>query len=85
LKIRSEKEYNQDVQQFTKDLDAICVRHVKDLEELQRYNINEEKKLINNGKEANAKELKQYVHDLNNEYKRFKEELKKVTNMIVLI
>ena len=58
-------------------MDAICVRHVKDLEELQRYNINEEKKLINNGKEANTKELKQYVHDLNNEYKKFKDDLKK--------
>ena len=40
LKIKSEKEYNQDVQQFTKDLDSICLRHVKELEELVIFYVN---------------------------------------------
>jgi hypothetical protein len=44
----------------------------------QRYNINEDKKMINNGKESNIKELKQYVNELHNEYKKFKEDFKKV-------
>jgi hypothetical protein len=38
LKIKLEKEYNQDVQQFTKDLDLTCIRHAKDLEELVGFN-----------------------------------------------
>ena len=33
LKSKSEKEYNQSVQQFTKELDLICVKHSKELEE----------------------------------------------------
>lgn len=78
MKLKSEKEYNQSVQQFTKDLDLICVKHSKELEERQRYNQNEEKKFLNNAKETNVKELKQYQNELKNEYKRNKEEFKKV-------
>ncbi len=77
LKQRSEKEYNQAVQQFTKELDSVAVRHGKELEERQRYSQNEEKKFVTQGKETNAKELKQYQGELNGEYKRAKEELKR--------
>ena len=37
LKLRSEKEYNQEVLQFTKELDGVRMRHIKDLEELVSY------------------------------------------------
>ena len=77
LRLRTEKEYSQEVQQFTKELDTLCVRHAKEMEELQRYNLNEEKKFINNGREANAKDLKHYINELNGEYKKGKEELKR--------
>jgi hypothetical protein len=77
LKFKCDKEYNQDVQQFSKELDAICLRHLKELEELQRYNLNEERKYLNNGKEQNAKELKQHINELQSEYKRRKDELKR--------
>ena len=77
LRLRTEKEYSQEVQQFTKELDTLCVRHAKEMEELQRYNLNEEKKFIGNGREANAKDLKHYVSELNGEYKKGKEELKR--------
>lgn len=43
----------------------------------QRYNLNEEKKLLTQSKDQNVKELKQYQNELNNEYKRNKEDLKK--------
>ncbi len=33
LKQKSEKEYNQAVQQFTKDLDLVAVKHNKELED----------------------------------------------------
>jgi len=58
-------------------LDTICLRHLKELEELQRYNLNEERKYLNNGKEQNSKELKQHVSELQSEYKRRKDELKR--------
>ena len=48
----------------------------------QRYNVNEEKKLINNGKEAIAKDLKHYITEITNEYKREKELLKKELNQL---
>jgi hypothetical protein len=34
LKIKLQKEYNQDIQQFSKELDAISLKHVRELEEL---------------------------------------------------
>ena len=34
LKLKTEKEYNQELQQSAKDFDAICLRHGKELEEL---------------------------------------------------
>ena len=39
--------------------------------------MNEEKKLILNGKETNAKDLKQFITEINGEYKHDKEHLKK--------
>lgn len=33
LKQKSEKEYNQAVQQFTRELDSICIKHTRELEE----------------------------------------------------
>lgn len=77
LKCKSEKEYSQEVIQFTKDLDSTRLKHLKELDELKRYKLNEEKKFLNNNKEANSKELKRYIHELENEYKKSKEELKK--------
>ena len=77
LKQRSEKEYNQAVQTFTKDLDSLCIKHTKELEERQRYNQNEEKKFLAHAKEMNIKEFKLYQVELTGEYKRNKEELKK--------
>lgn len=77
LKLKSEKEYNQEVMLYTKELDTVRVKNQKDLEELRRYNLNEEKKFVTNAKESNLKELKRYVLELENEYKRGKEEMKK--------
>jgi len=77
LKQKSEKEYNLAVQQFTKELDILAGKHGKELEERQRYNQNEEKKYLANGREMNAKEFKQYQSEINTEYKRGKDELKK--------
>jgi hypothetical protein len=34
LKLKSEKEYNQEVVQFTRELDNIRIRYAKDIEEL---------------------------------------------------
>ena len=50
LKTKCEKEYGTSVAQFTKDLDAICMRHARELEERQRYNLNEEKKFASSSK-----------------------------------
>lgn len=58
-------------------MDNLCVKHTKELEERQRYNQNEEKKFLAHAKELNIKEFKQYQIELNNEYKRNKEDLKK--------
>ena len=77
LKLRSEKEYGGEVVQFTKELDAVRLRNVKDLEELRRYNVNEEKKFVANAKEANVKELKRCAAELESEYKRAKDEVRK--------
>lgn len=77
LKKKSEKEYNQQVQQYTKELDILCIKHQKDLEERQKYDLNEEKKLMQSIKELNSKELKHYINDLTHEYKRKKEDAKK--------
>ena len=51
----------------------------------QRYNQNEEKKFLNNAKESNVKELKQYQNELKNVYKRNKEEFKKVNFILNII
>ncbi len=77
LKLKSEKEYNQEVVQFTKDLDTIRVRNAKDLDELRRYNLNEERKFVTNAKESNVKEMKRCVGELEHDYKRAKDEIKK--------
>jgi hypothetical protein len=77
LKLKSEKEYNQEVVQFTKELDTTRTRNAKDLDELRRYNANEERKFVTNAKEANVKEMRRFVGELENEYKRGKEEFKR--------
>lgn len=77
LKIRSEKEYNQEIAQFTKEIDALRLRHTKELEELKRYKINEEKKFVTNLKDSNTKELKKFINELEHEYKKAKKSLKK--------
>ncbi len=63
--------------QFTKELDTIRTRNAKDLDELRRYNLNEERKFVTNAKEANVKEMKRCMSELEHEYKRAKEEAKK--------
>lgn len=77
MRAKSDKEYNQEIVQFTKDLESLKTKHAKEMEELKRYKANEEKKFICNAKETNAKELKRYIHELEAEYKRNKEDVKK--------
>ncbi len=76
-RIKCEKEYAQETQQLSKELDTITTRLSKELDELQRYSLNEEKKLLSSGRELNAKELKVYGQELHADYKRAKEECKR--------
>lgn len=77
LKRKCEKDYTNSIQQYTKELDSLCAKHKKDLDERNRYDLNEEKKLVKNLEESNTKELKNYIIELTSEYKRKKEETKK--------
>ena len=77
LRVKCEKEYVQETQQLSKELDTITARLARELDELQRYSLNEEKKLLASGREHNAKELKTYGHELHADYKRAKDEVKR--------
>lgn len=76
-KQKLDKEYESLLQSFTRELQANQAKHQKDLERKLKSNVYQEKKLNKALIQENDEELKKYRGRLHNEYKEFKERIKR--------
>lgn len=76
-KQKLDKEYEALLQSFTRELQANQAKHQKELERKLKNNVYQEKKLNKTLIQENDDELKKYRAQLHNEYKEFKERIKR--------
>lgn len=76
-KQKLDKEYEALLQSFTRELQANQAKHQKELERKLKSNVYQEKKLNKALIQENDDELKKYRAQLHNEYKEFKERIKR--------
>lgn len=76
-KQKLDKEYEVLLQTFTRELQANQAKHQKELERKLKSNVYQEKKLNKALIQENDEELKKYRAQLHNEYKEFKERIKR--------
>lgn len=76
-KQKLDKEYEVLLQSFTRELQANQAKHQKELERKLKSNVYQEKKLNKFLIQKNDDELKKYRAQLHNEYKEFKEKIKR--------
>lgn len=76
-KQKLDKEYEALLQNFTRELQANQAKHQKELERKLKSNVYQEKKLNKTLIQENEEELKRYRTQLRNEYKEFKERIKR--------
>lgn len=76
-KQKLDKEYEALLQTFSRELQANQAKHQKELERKLKSNVYQEKKLNKTLIQENEEELKRYRTQLRNEYKEFKERIKK--------
>lgn len=76
-KQKLDKEYEALLQSFTRELQANQAKHQKELERKLKSNVYQEKKLNKGLIQENDEELKRYRAQLHNEYKEFKERIKR--------
>lgn len=76
-KQKLDKEYETLLQSFNRELQVHQVKHQKELERKLKSNVYQEKKLNKALLQENEEELKRYRGQLHNEYKEFKERIKR--------
>ena len=76
-KQKLDKEYEQLLQTFTRELQANQAKHQKELERKLKGNVYQEKKLNKALIQENEEETKRYRTRLHNEYKEFKERIRR--------
>lgn len=76
-KQKLDKEYEALLQTFNRELQVHQVKHQKELERKLKSNVYQEKKLNKALVQENDEELKRYRGQLHNEYKEFKERIKR--------
>lgn len=72
-----DREYDALLVSFTRELQALQAKHQKELERKLKSNVYQEKKLNKALISENDEELKRYRNQLHNEYKEFKERIKR--------
>lgn len=76
-KQKLDKEYEALLQSFVRELQVTQAKHQKELERKLKSNMYQEKKLNKALNQENDEELKRYRNQLHNEYKEFKERIKR--------